>query len=118
MTILTIIPQILILIGLFIQLLYDVFMDGQMVSNKINWYKITAKVAFTNVMLWLGGFFNHIGIPQFIYISLTAIGFYILFTAPNNQHPSIKESKYFGLFLTLLIYYWGNFFDPLINFIN
>lgn len=115
----TIIPQILILIGLFIQLLYEIFMDGRFVSTKINWYNVISKVVVTNTLLWLGGFFNHIGIPQVIHICLNVLGGYVVANTPPNPNPTaMKQSEYIGLILIFLIYYWGNFFDPLINFIN
>jgi hypothetical protein len=92
-------------------------MDGQFVSTKINWYKIISKVILTNGLLWLGGFFNHIGIPQVIHICLTVLGGYVVANTPPNPYPTVmKQSTYIGLIVIFLIYYWGNFFEPLIKF--
>lgn len=119
-------PQLFILTMIVLGFLKSYFFSGQermvvLTSGlKIN---IIVKLIFLNFVLSVGGFFENIGGAQIIYLILfafvTFVAVHIIFFQESGKEFKSRISSV-GLadFINLFLFYWGGFFDELIQYLN
>lgn len=119
-------PQFWIILWVAISAIKGIIMEGVEVKytrTPIKTFTNFCVSAFNIFALWYGGFFNHIGIPQIIYLFLMLIVLiafiYVILFAPEAKERTRKiENSLLADVLILGMFYWGGFFDSLIQFIN
>lgn len=119
-------PQFWIILWIVLSAFKGIVMEGVEVKytrTPIKTFTNFCLYAFNIFALWYGGFFNHIGIIQIIYLFLllfVLIAFiYVIFFAPEAKEKTRKiENGIITDVLILAMFYWSGFFDSLIQFIN